>query len=333
MFLLFMNSRAPFIRRDAGVIPGDDAPLCEDDRGAERIDLLSDRAAQTIRRVIAQRFPPSRLGWLRESDREDLISTAMLRVLQRLHSESDPGGAAIEDLDRYVATVTLHACDDLTRERFPRRTAARNRIVYVLLHDARYAQWSVEGDTFCGLAPWRGRRGVATVSIETVRHLAGDRDVRRLLATLFDAARQPVALDVVINIAAELWGMIDLPPVALDDALEVTSASTATGIDDREFLARLWTEIRLLNAPQRAALLLNLRDDSGSATELFTLLGVATIGEIADAVGLPQETFATLWSELPIEDLRIAELLDLTRQQVINLRRAARDRLRRRMRY
>lgn len=304
------------------------------DRGGDPIDLLSARAAETIRRVIAQRFRPGRIGWLRDDEREDLGSTAMLRVLQRLRSEVDPGGAAIEDFDGYVAAVTLHACDDLIRERLPRRTAARNRLVYVLLHDARFAQWTIGGETVCGLASWRGQRATAqTIPIDAVRHLAGDREVRRLLATVFLAAQQPVELDAIVNVAAELWEMVDRPAVMLDDAQHLASVAATTRFDDRQFLQRLWQEIRLLNLPQRAALLLNLRDDSGSATELFPLLGVATVGEIAQTVGLPEETFAALWSELPIEDQRIAALLDLSRQQVINLRRAARDRLRRRMRY
>jgi hypothetical protein len=39
-----------------------------------------------------------------------------------------------------------------------------------------------------------------------------------------------------------------------------------------------------------------------------------------------------LWSELPLEEARIAELLQLTRQQVINARKSARNRLTRRLR-
>ena len=36
---------------------------------------------------------------------------------------------------------------------------------------------------------------------------------------------------------------------------------------------------------------------------------------------------ARLWNQIPIEDLVIADLLGKPRQQVINLRRVARDRL------
>ena len=296
--------------------------------------LLGERARTMIRRVIAQRFRRGRIGVLGDDEREDLSAMAMLRVLQRLRSQSDPDGASIVNFDHYVATVTLHACDDLVRERLPRRTAAKNRLCYVLGHDTRFAQWTLDGEVVCGLAAWRGMRSIArTVAMNGVRHLAGDRDVRRFLRAIFFAAQQPVELDAVVNAAAELWEMIDLPSLMLDDVRHLSTASETKQIDDRQFLARLWQEIRLLNRPQRAALLLNLRDDRGSATELFPLLGVATIDEIAEVVEMPREEFAALWPDLPMPDGDVAAILGVTRQQVINLRKAARDRLRRRMRY
>jgi hypothetical protein len=46
---------------------------------------------------------------------------------------------------------------------------------------------------------------------------------------------------------------------------------------------------------------------------------------------LTGEKFAAIWNELPLEDARIAELLGLTRQQVINARKSGRERLARRL--
>jgi hypothetical protein len=43
------------------------------------------------------------------------------------------------------------------------------------------------------------------------------------------------------------------------------------------------------------------------------------------------DEFAAVWNDLPIEDARIAELLGLTRQQVINARKSGRERLARRL--
>jgi hypothetical protein len=43
------------------------------------------------------------------------------------------------------------------------------------------------------------------------------------------------------------------------------------------------------------------------------------------------ESFAELWNELPLEDTRIAGLLQTTRQKVINARKSARERLARQL--
>jgi hypothetical protein len=61
------------------------------------------------------------------------------------------------------------------------------------------------------------------------------------------------------------------------------------------------------------------------------LQGIATMREMAQALAMPAEEFAALWNDLPIEDARIAELLGLTRQQVINARKSGRERLARRL--
>jgi hypothetical protein len=58
---------------------------------------------------------------------------------------------------------------------------------------------------------------------------------------------------------------------------------------------------------------------------------VATIRQIAEALGLPIPEFVELWNELPCDDTSIAKRLRLTRQQVVSLRQSARRRLARRM--
>jgi len=107
----------------------------------------------------------------------------------------------------------------------------------------------------------------------------------------------------------------------------------ATRIEERSSLHRLWREIALLPARQATALLFNLRDEGrGNAIVLLPLTGVASLREIARVVGMPAERLAELWPLMPLEDATIAEILGTTRQQVINLRKAARERLGRRLR-
>ena len=93
------------------------------------------------------------------------------------------------------------------------------------------------------------------------------------------------------------------------------------------FLERLWIEIRALPLDQRRALLLNLEGADGGDIQLFEWLGVASIRGIAAVLEMDAEAFAALWNELPLDDLRIAEMFGINRQRVINLRSSARKRL------
>jgi len=55
------------------------------------------------------------------------------------------------------------------------------------------------------------------------------------------------------------------------------------------------------------------------------------MNQIAEVLEMLPEKFAELWNDLPIDDAAIAQRLGITRQQVINLRKSARERLGRRM--
>jgi hypothetical protein len=58
---------------------------------------------------------------------------------------------------------------------------------------------------------------------------------------------------------------------------------------------------------------------------------VATIREIAEALDMSAEEFAAIWNDLPLSDKTISAMLGVRSQQVINMRKAARARLKRRM--
>jgi len=101
----------------------------------------------------------------------------------------------------------------------------------------------------------------------------------------------------------------------------------------RDHLERLWAEIRELPPRQRAALLLNLRDDEGRGMiELWPQTGIAPMAELARVLELTEAEFRELWPTLPRDDQWIADRLGVTRRQVINLRKCARERLARRLR-
>jgi hypothetical protein len=75
-----------------------------------------------------------------------------------------------------------------------------------------------------------------------------------------------------------------------------------------------------------------LRDSQGGSAIFFIpYLGISSHAQIAATIGLPDEEFSALWVDLPLDDSRIATMFSISRQQVINLRKTARERLRRRM--
>jgi hypothetical protein len=103
-------------------------------------------------------------------------------------------------------------------------------------------------------------------------------------------------------------------------------------LEQQHMLALLWQEVCQLPYRQRIALLLNFKD--AREQDLVSLLPytrTATIEQIAEAIELPLIEFLRLWNKLPLDDATIAGLLGATRQQVINLRKCARERLERRM--
>lgn len=299
-----------------------------DDTRREEIGRLVASARPTIEAVIARTMRSS--GIIAREDVEDVMSTVTLRLVGRLQ-DGDP----IENLESYVATLTYRTLYDVMRRRFPERTRLKNRLRYLLGHDARFALWSTADGVFCGLRAWERRTDVLeafTVSRAMASRVMLDRArPHDAVAAVFERAGRPMSLEALVRIAAELWEIVEVRTDAVDERLPSAAPEHAARFEARQFLESLWNEIRLLPQNQRAALLLNLRDPDGvNAVALLLFVGVARIDEVAEVMGMPTEELLGIWDELPLDDRAIAARLGLTRQQVINLRRSARERLARR---
>jgi hypothetical protein len=148
----------------------------------------------------------------------------------------------------------------------------------------------------------------------------------------FARAAVPLLFDDVVQRAADAWGIADRGELAAQPEDGRAEASPESQLILRQELASTWREVRGLPARQRVALLLNLRDSSGAnPLGLLVITGLATVDDLAEATALTVQALRDVWNDLPLDDLRIASMLGITRQQVINLRRAARERLLRRL--
>ena len=274
--------------------------------------LIADDADPVIEGIL--RRVQIRSGFEAE-DADDVRATVHLRLIERL---SDDARAPIESFRDFVAVTTYHAVDDLLRRRYPERARLKARIRHLLSTDPRFTTIHEGRQTLAALVR---AEGVSS-------NPAGDD-----LAALLARAGKPIDLDELVTLAAERW-RIPLGAHAaapLDESFADRETDASSRLESRQSLALLWSEIKALPQDQRVALLLNLRDaQRDSAIALFIFSGIATIEELAECAGMPQTQFESLWTDLPLEDSRIAELLGVSRQQVINLRKSARMRLARR---
>ena len=297
--------------------------------GEDLVRLLVERARPTIELVL------SRFRMIAADELEDVRATVALHLVRKLRSAENSEDENIREFDDYVATLTYRTVYDFMRDRYPERARLKNRIRYALGHDARLALWTTADGAVCGLSAWVGREdtreGFAVSRGMATRVMLDSRRPHDAVFAIIERAGQPLGLDVLVDVAAELWGVVESRRETANDDLRTRTPNHAARYETRQFLETLWGEIRLLPQNQRAALLLNLRDPDGvNAVALLVLVGVAQFEAVAEAIGLSREELAALRETLPLDDATIASRLGLTRQQVINLRRSARERLARR---
>jgi len=284
--------------------------------------LLTEVADPVIRRSLFHR-----LG-TREPELDDIRGGVMLRLVRKLDELQRGASEPIGSFADYVAIVTFHAADDFLRRKQPQRALLSNRIRYVLTHDARFALWQIERELVCGLAKWRDRparpRPLDPADVE-------ERQLADSLDRIFKRSGGPLPFqEVVVLFASASASEINLSIEDVD--LHELAPSAFEQLASKQTAEHLWREIEQLPPRQRAALLLNLREvGGGSAIPLVTVTGLATSDRIAELVGIPAGELASIWNQLPLDDNTIASRLGATRQQVINLRKCARERLARRL--
>src|SRR5215213_956516 len=354
---------------ETGVQPETDPlllPFLNAEAEAEALDILTEviqvHAAPVIKAIIRHKlrvFLDGRGAGHAAQEAEDVESDVVLHLLTKLREvKADPRARVIGSFRSYVAVTTHHACHEVLRRKYPQRWRLKNRLRYLLTRHEAFALWGDEGEGWlCGFSAWRGRQSRRAEA----GRLAPLRDARaaaerlgltnrnlqlinpaELLTAIFKHLDAPVELDALVTVVADLQGVKDLPQPDAgededegDDAVAQTvdpRADVGREVELRIYVAQLWEEICQLPLRQRAALLLNLKGASAAdAITLFPLTGAASIRQIAAALEIEAEDFAALWRELPLDDAAVAARLNVTRQQVINIRKSARERLTRRM--
>jgi hypothetical protein len=335
--------------------------------------LITECAAPTIRKIVRAKlgFRGNRsiVGYTAQ-EVEELCSEAVLQVLSWLKDfKSRREQRTVNNFPGLVAVIAFRACSGYMRELDPGRASFVRKIRYCLDSNPDFDIWrNDDNEWICGLAKWRAERKTRTSPSsgdkpgQRYGSDSGSNDrffqfrqalpaqaegsisgVPDLVSAIFDWAGSPMRLDELIDIASKwrrtkdasgptspLAGVANVGAECIADP----GVDIANRLEEREYLRQTWGEIVKLPARQRLALLLNLRDPEGEgAISLLPFLGIVSFEELAGTLSMSTEELVDIWQVLPLNDEQIAVRLGASRQQVVNLRRSARDRLQRRLRF
>jgi DNA-directed RNA polymerase specialized sigma24 family protein len=317
------------------------------EEGTELSRLNTEHIEPTIRGVLRYRlqFHLNRAELDQScSEIEEVYHDVQLRLLKRLRVlKQNPKEKSIVNLRSYVATIARNTCDEYLRHKYPLRRSLKDKVRYCLHSHADFKLWESEqygwlashsacDSEFRSVAEQHGldellRKELHSVAPEQLK-------LEELLRLIFRLTRSPLELDHLTALVARLLRVedhndqsFDASEYSLDETVEIPATQAAV-TEQRQLLELLWGDICELPRRHRVALLLNLRSPRGvNVILLLPTTGVATFEEIARALEIPSSEFELIWGELPLDDLRIATYLGVSRQQVINMRKTARDRL------
>jgi len=292
---------------------------------AERLleELLVSRAKPRIREIISRKLGPEC------PDIDDVCADVLVDTAEQLRVwKLSSVECRVDSFLNYVAVCSFNQASEYLRRKYPRWRRLRDRIHYLVRQDPRLAVWQSARGWLCGLRRWNGQDSVAPAPSATLCDVPRGAAAADSLHAILAISDGPLELDAVVGLAAQAWGEpLDHDPVLPSEQSVVPQFEDR--IDQRRYAERLWREILLIPARQRQALLLNLKPEG---LDVLLLFGVVSFRSLASALAMSPQDFASLWNKLPLNDLSIAELLDCTRQRVINLRKSARKRLANRMR-
>jgi RNA polymerase sigma factor (sigma-70 family) len=331
--------------------------LAASDEQAEELllGLITDHAEPVIKGIIRYKLHLSSHKAAQRAEADDIYQEVIVQLLTELHQlRKQPDQHPITDMRGIAAVIAHRTCSRWMRRQFPERHALKNRLHYLVTRQRGLALWQDhDRKLVAGFAAWQGQKKKATNAarltemsndealLGQIRLLksARQQELGDAVAAIFNRLGSPIEFDDLVSSVAGLLQIRDQPIESIAEDEDLIALRASSGEPDpswlaekRIFLQRLWEELQQLPVNQRAALLLNLKDSEGrGCIALFPATGIATLRQLAEALGMSPDTFSELWNDLPLEDARIAELLQLTRQQVINSRKSGRERLARRL--
>ncbi len=288
-----------------------------------------------------------------ESDAEDLSNETLLKLTMFLRSQRDSVlSVEIDNFEAYVFVACRSVYADFWRKKFADYFNLQNRIRYLFKKQPRVFLFWVDDfkRSVCSLVKQKEKR--STLSNDAIREIVQDKfpthqieSEFRLVDESLKQAKGWLYFNDLIAIVSKLRGIKTAPRYenTEDETLDSFSKNTDNLEEihsNRAKLVFLWDEIRELERLQKLCLLYNLRDKQGrEVNTIWFESKIATLKELAEQFEVNENKMAELLIALPFSDVKIATVLCIHEigneaeriQKVSNLRKVARDNLKRRL--
>jgi hypothetical protein len=292
-----------------------------------------------------------------EQEAEELLSELTLDLLIRLkalRAENFLTGKIekpINNFRAYAAQMAYNKLKNLWRKKNSQWASLKYKIKYLIDTHPRFVRWEeANRSAVCAMALSGTKRSDETIEsliekLETAQIPFAQQHLLDVVTKVFEEANGALSSNSLTSVVFEIQKLEEITDKPLDDVID-SIAQDATGANEqqrmeaRQKFRAVWEEILLLPFRQRFALLLSLRDSRG--VELISLLlfvRAVTLNELVESLQMTQDEFAAVYEKLPLSDKAIAKLLSekegrtVTEQQVSNLRKTARKRLERKIRF
>jgi DNA-directed RNA polymerase specialized sigma24 family protein len=273
-----------------------------------------------------------------EMDMEDILGETRLRLIGRLYDfKTGSDAAEIESLKAYIFTTARSIHAEILRERYPNRASLSGKLRYLLegaTNQRGFALWTYQGELVAGFRAWEGRPSENGHRFQTLlahpndfqgkalAKLGSGHPLAEMMAAAFNWIGAPIRFHALVSILA-VWtdthDKVERLDGAGEDDFEFKLPDPGAGPDEQliwlECLAILWKSILECTLKWRIAFLLK-----SHVTHEFVHYRTTSRSGLAKALEMAPEILDSLWMEIPLDDLAIAQRLKLARQQVINLR-------------
>jgi RNA polymerase sigma factor (sigma-70 family) len=319
--------------------------------------LLTEHADPWLKGIIMARLHSYFSNYERHPDFEDLCSEVKTRLLIYLEElKAAPSARPCRDFRSYVATIAHNACNDYLRQIYPARTRLYKQVRDLLHAHPDFTIWRTEdennrSDLICGFDGWRRGKIMVRATdwlqpfcedpLAIHDALAPGTDIQLmelddLVAAIFNHVGEPIYIDDLVSIIADIRGIKDLPAVSFDDDedgpaqfLSDSRLRIDTVLEMREPLKLVWEGLCQLPSEEFKVYILYARNTDGEdLISLFLAAKVVSGSEIARSLGMTVEEFQDLWPhKLPLDNESIARELGIRIERVYKLRFQASKRL------